>query len=101
MNSFGCRGLQECSTQLSTGKHLSEFGENLKMLLGGNFWHEQEHQHANRLAIGSVEGHRLRQPNERGHCFFETFEPTVRHGNTMSQCGRSQSLACKEAVEDL
>lgn len=78
---------------------MSEFSQNFQMLLRGNLRHQKEHQHAHWLAVGRIEGHRLRQPYERGNGLVQALDAAMRYGNAMSERGRAKAFACKQAIE--
>src|SRR5262245_38690487 len=50
--------------QRLVAEHLRELGEDLQVLLGGLFGHEQHEHQADRIAVGRVEGHGLGNPDE-------------------------------------
>src|SRR4029079_3551980 len=56
---FGVRRARQQLAQRLVGEHLGQLGEDLQVLLGGLFRHEQHEDEVDRVAVGGVERPRL------------------------------------------
>src|SRR6267143_2540511 len=85
--------------QRAVAEHLRELGEDLQVLLGRLFRH-QEHEHeGDRRAVGRVEGNRLREADEGAERFLQALDPAMRDGDALPKTGGAEALARKQAVE--
>ena len=81
-------------------EHLSELGQELQMLLGRLFRHQEDENLLDGLAVGGVERNRLLRPNKGSERFGKSLDPAVRNGDALTQAGRAETLAREQAVED-
>ena len=82
------------------GEALGQFGKDLQVLFGRLLGDQQHEQQGYGLAVGRVEWHRRRQAQKSAACLLEALDAAVRNGDALAESGRSQLLACEEAVED-
>src|SRR5512133_4590 len=99
MQVAGVLGLDQLLAQVGIGKHLRQLRQDLQMLLGCLFRHQQHEQQFDRFAVGGVKGYRGAQAHERRHRFAQTLDSAMRNGHALTQAGRSQALAREQAVE--
>src|SRR5438105_5705706 len=92
-------GLAHRFAQRLVAEHLRELGQDLQMLFG-RFFRNQQHEHQrHRAAVGRVEGHRLREADERAERFLQALDAPVRDRHALAQTGGAQALAREQAVE--
>src|ERR687895_444022 len=99
VESGGVGGARHRLAQRLVGKHLRELGEDLQMLLGGLFRHEQHEYQVDRIAVGRIEGNGLGEAQERAERFLQPLDAAVRNGHALAQAGRAEALAREEALE--
>ena len=81
-------------------EHLRELGEDLQVLLGSLFGHEQHEHEGDRVAVGGVERYRLGDADEGAERLLQPLDAAVRDGDALPEAGRPQALAGEQAVED-
>src|SRR5678816_2125208 len=60
----GVGGGEHRLAEAAIAEHLRQLGEDLQVLLGRLLRHQQDEGEAYRLAVGRLEGHRLREANQ-------------------------------------
>ena len=75
--------------QHAVAEHLRELGEDFQVLLGGVLRHQQREHQVYRLAVGRIEGYRLRQAHERAERFLQPLDAAVRNGDALPKPGRT------------
>src|SRR5437762_1464272 len=86
--------------QRLVAEHLRELGKDLQVLLGRLFGNQQHEYQADRIAVGGVERHRLREPQERAQRLLQPLDAAVRNRYPLAEPGRAEALAREQAVED-
>src|SRR2546427_10897790 len=86
--------------QRLVAEHLRELGKDLQVLLGRLFGNQQHEYQADGIAVGGVEGHRLRGPQERAQRLLQSLDAAVRNRYPLAEPGRAEALAREQAVED-
>src|SRR5262245_15977358 len=95
----GARGARHGLAQRAVGEHLRQLGKDLQVLLGRLLGNEQHESEADRLSVGRVERHRLRQAEQRAQRLFQALDAAVRDGDALAEAGRAELLAREQAVE--
>src|SRR5687768_5126400 len=70
------------------------------MQIGGALRYEQHKNEIYRFAVRGIERDRRFQADKSAHCFFQSLDPAVRNGDTVTQTGGTQFLTRKQAVEN-
>src|SRR5687767_14212946 len=85
--------------QRLVAEHLSELGEDLQVLLGRLFGHQEHENQGHRVAVRGVERHGLGDADEGAEGLLQPLDAPVRDRNALSEAGRAQALAREQAVE--
>src|SRR3989454_409150 len=86
--------------QRLVAEHLRELGKDLQVLLGRLFGNQQHEYQADGIAVGGVEGHRLREAQERAQRLLQSLDAAVGNRYPLAEPGRAEALAREQAVED-
>src|SRR5256712_5638249 len=86
--------------QRLVAEHLRELGKDLQVLLGRLFGNQQHEYQADGIAVGGVEGHRLRQPQEGAQRLLQSLDAAMGNRYPLAEPGRTEALAREQAVED-
>src|SRR5918993_1576054 len=87
---FGVGGARHQLAQRLVGEHLRQLGEDLQVLLGGLLGHEQHEHQVYRVAVGRVEGHRLREAQEGAARLLQPLDAPVRNRDALAQAGGTE-----------
>jgi hypothetical protein len=68
------------------------------VLLRGGFRHQQKNHEGDGLLIGGIKANRVEQLKHRCHGRLEAFDAAMGDGHAITQAGRPQALARKQAV---
>ena len=71
------------------------------MFAGRIFRHQQSENQGYGFSVGRIESNRLFRADKRAGGFFHAGMTAVRDGDALSQAGRTQLFAGKQAVEDI
>src|SRR6266540_3150555 len=86
----GAGGAAHRLAQRLVAEHLRQLGEELQVLLGRLLRHQQDENQADGVAVGRVEGYRLRQPHECAERLLEPLDAPVRNGDALPEAGRAE-----------
>ena len=78
-----------------------QFGQDFQMLAGRIFRHQQSENQGDGFAVGRIESDWFFRADKRAGGFFHAGMTTVRNSDALSQAGRTQLFAGKQAVEDI
>jgi hypothetical protein len=80
-------------------EHLGELRQELQMLLGSMFGHEQYEYLSDWLAVGRIEGNRLARSHERPQWVGEPTDSTMRNCYPLPKSRRTEFLPRKQTIE--
>src|SRR6185436_117926 len=96
---FGVRRARQQLAQRLVGEHLGQLGEDLQVLLGGLFGHEQHEDEVDRVAVGCIERHRLGEAQEGAARLLQPLDASMRDRHALAEAGGAEALAREQAVE--
>src|SRR3989475_5746192 len=85
--------------QRLVAEHLRELGKDLQVLLGRLFGNQQHEYQADGIAVGGVEGHRLRGPQERAQRLLQSLDAAVRNRYPLAEPVRPKRPAPDKPVK--
>ena len=99
MEAGGIAGGRKLVPKCPFAEHLGELRQELQMLFGGVFRHEEHEYLCDRLAVRRIERNRLTRSYERAQRVREPPDPAVRDCYTLAKPCRAEFFARKQAVE--
>src|SRR4030066_2605155 len=98
MNAGAIFAGEQAIAELRVAEHLRQFPEDLQMQVGGALGYQQHENQVDRLAVRRLEGHRVGGFYECGSGLAQLGDAPVRNRHTLSQAGRAEFFAGKQAV---
>src|SRR5712691_6571630 len=85
--------------QRFVAEHLRKLGKDLQVLLGRLRGNKQHEHQAYGIAVGRVERHRLREPQESAQRLLQTLDAAVGNRHPLAEPGRAEPFAREQALE--
>ena len=79
-------------------EHLRQFGEQLQVVFGGSFRHQQDEYVDHRKLVRGIELHGHRQAQKGRSGFFQALDATMRNSDPLAKSRGSHFLAGKKGV---
>src|SRR6266700_2877721 len=90
---------RELAAQLAVAQHLRELRQDSKVLFGRLLGQQQHENEIDGLAVGGVEGHRLREAPKSADRLLQALDPAVRNRDPLAEARRAEALPGEQTVE--